>query len=232
MQNRNEIDELVLTWISDNAGTFVADGFTAQQVTGQVEPQVLDALWRLVATGVVRPSTSVPQFNLTAVGAEIIQGSNSPYYSDSFYQNVLQLAPKLDTDALGYFKFALDCLKIVPPGALALFRAALEAELWSLIDACEANSRRGRIPALHRRNLGERISGLVTHIRSKQVIDEDDLHEFDASCTQIRISDHKILHPQGGFPHVDATQITATSHSFRKMAEVSTNTKTALENSP
>ncbi|MBI4200164.1 MAG: hypothetical protein HY535_06805 [Chloroflexi bacterium] len=222
MSQIHQMDERLWDWLKTKSGTFDAFGFNAQSITGSLDPEILDACWRLVAAGILRPTAGVVQFTVTAVGGERLQDAHTPYSATSYYQQLVGNASKLDDDARAYFRIALDCLKSTPYGAVALLRAALEAEIWSLVDTYEANSKQKQIRELHQRDLSGRISRLVTGVRSKGVIDEQHMDEFEACCTQIRISANRVLHPKGVLPLVDPAMVYAVSHSFRRMAENST----------
>ncbi len=123
---------------------------------------------------------------------------------------------------------ALECLKSVPAAAVGLFRAALEVEINSLVNQYEASSKGKGISALRRQGLGERISDLIERLRSKGILGDEDLEDFEACCALIRLEGNRILHPRGGLPRTDAQLVAALSHSFRRIAEISTRAKEAL----
>lgn len=203
--------------------------FDSQVITGSREDYVEDACWRLVSAGILRPTAGNHQYKLTAIGAEILQGAESPYSTSNFFQSVTEKSSRLDEDSKGYFRIALDGLTASPHGAVALFRAALDAEIGSLIEEFEASSKGGgRVNQLHKRDLGERIAELVKRTRGRGV-DAVLMDEFEAACTQIRISANRVLHPDQGVPVVDATEICGVSHSFRRMSELSTIIKEEFE---
>lgn len=225
VQNKNDI----WPWLIEHRESGQTPAFTAESFTGTREPWILDELWSLAGAGILRPEMGLPQFVLTAVGVELTQDENSPY-SDSFYSRTLGSASDIDEDSKGFFRMALDCLRVVPPASVALFRAALEREIDSLIDAYEASAKQGNVRPLHQRDLGKRIEELVKRIKSKQITEIDDelLVEFSSCCSLVRIPANRVLHSSGGLSSLDATEVSSVSHSFRRMAELSTEIKRHL----
>ncbi|MCH8744219.1 MAG: hypothetical protein IIB31_01075 [Chloroflexi bacterium] len=155
VQNKNDI----WTWLVEHRETGRTSAFTDQELIGSREPWISDELWSLAGAGILRPDMGTAQFVLTAVGIELTQDENSPY-SDSFYSKTLGSAPEIDEDSKGFFRMALECLRVVPAAAVALFRAALEREIDSLVDVYEASAKQGNIRPLHQRDLRKRIEAL------------------------------------------------------------------------
>ena len=216
----------VWEWIKTNKGSWVTDEFTAQQISLSEDPEILDALWALVAANKLRPTaSSQSQFRLTGFGAEAFGDEGSPYAEDEFVRKVSIDAPCIDADAEGYLTLGLSIISTVLQAAVALLRAGLELEVNSLIGAYIAAGHQ-TTARLRNRDLSERIAGIV--IRLPNLLDSEEAKEFDSCCTTVRLGGNRVLHPSGGILEIDRTEVTAVFHAFRRMTTLSSGAKATM----
>ena len=225
MQQREEADAKVWTWLKEELPKQRSNGFTGSTGLDFSDPSILDALWRLVSAGILRPDGSTSQFILTGAGTELTQSDDSPYLASAFLESIVSTAEGLDDDAQGYLRLALDCLPSVPTASVALIRVALEAEVGSLIEQWETVVNKEPDKLLHQWNLGPRIARLVEVIRSSRLLDGEGADEFEAVCTVVRLAGNRVMHVKGGVVVPDAAEVSAVSHAFRRVAQLSSAAK-------
>ena len=146
MTERQTVMQEVWDWIRTDKRSLEPNGFAAQDIRGSDYPEVLDALWALVAGNILRPNApSQRQFQLTGVGAESLNDEWSPYAGSEFVRKVRIDAPFIDPGAAGYLALAVDIILTAPQAAVALLRAGLELEIDSFIGAYPATGQAKRL---------------------------------------------------------------------------------------
>lgn len=237
MEDREELVTTVLDWIKSNEphndNPHRRFQFPAQRVSQETrgkadDPDVVDALWKLVTAGILIPSTSHAVFELSGWGKEAIQQDTSPYQKDKFVLETKKLAPRLEPDSLAYLLLGLDCVHGMPGATIALIRVALEIEIDSVIESFIESQKPGNasLRKLTNRNISTRADELLYQLRNRSLfLTEDQDKLLESYINQIRISGNKILHPKDGLPFVDPMLVESVLHAFRSFASIASELK-------
>lgn len=238
-ESRNAL-ATVWGWIKNNEPTnpnpYMRFEFTAQQVSQQlgkqgIDPHVLDALWQLVSSGILMPTTSTPQFRLSGWGERAIQQDTSPHEKHEFLEETQLVAPHIEPDSVAYLSLGLDCMYGTPAATIALTRVALEIEIDSVIDRLVESQNPGNTArrVLSNRNIATRVEELFKQIRSRDLMPQEDLKLFESHTNVIRISGNRILHPKSGMPLVDPLMVQSVLYAFRSFAHIASSLKEQLK---